>query len=272
MSFGAPDTSFSFEAEPFGPIDSIDRRGLGAPRNAVRLLPVVANASLTCSAVVLEHVVAALVRLGRHPLLVDAAATSPPAPAAAALDLSVCIRPFGPHASYLPAGGLPKRRVDAQGSAAQVLRELQHAAPQVDTLVIHAEAADVARMFKGRQAHPLLLATDDPDSLQQAYAGWKWLKLHGGWTRARLLVADASADRAQQMALSLATCAERHLEAELVDWTVLEPQALDHPGDPDATCLQFMADQLGIPVPGHRWLRPLPIESARSSAAQAGRH
>jgi hypothetical protein len=272
MSFGAADTSFSFEAEPFGPIDCIDRRSLGMPRNAVRFLPIVANATVHCTAVVLEHVAAALVRLGRHPLVVDAASKSPPIPPAAALDLSVCIRSFGLHASYLPAGGLPKRHVDAQGSAAQLLRELQHAAPHADTLVVHADAADVARLFKGRQAQPLLLATDDPDSLQQAYAGWKWLKLHGGWAQARLLVADASAERAQQMALSLATCAEQHLEASLVDWAVLAPSALDCPGDPEVDYLHFMAAHLGIPMAGHRWLHDTHLRSARAAAAQVGRH
>jgi hypothetical protein len=190
--------------------------------DAPRWVPLVANSHVLCAAEVIERLAAAWVGIGQHTLIVDAAANAPALPAAAALGLSACIQNLSPQLSYLPAGGMVRAHVDTLGSAVRMLTEIQRAAPDADTVIVHAEAADLARIFKQQMAQPVLMAVDDPESLKRAYAGWKLLGQRCGWLSASLIVAQTPADRAEHMAHSLATCAEQFLNADLLSWAAIE--------------------------------------------------
>ncbi len=200
--------------------------------DAPRWVPLVANSHVVCAAEVIERLAAAWVGMGQHTLIVDAAATAPALPAAAALGLSACIQSLSPQLSYLPAGGMVRAYVDTRGSAARMLTEIQRAAPDADVVIFHAEAADLARIFKQEMAQPVLMAVDDPESLKRAYAGWKLLGQRCGWLSASLVVAQTPTDRAAHMAHSLATCAEQFMNADLLFWAAIEPDGEGSFGHP----------------------------------------
>jgi hypothetical protein len=274
MSFDNPDTSFSFEADPFGPIGGADFKARNRTSHAVRFVPLVANSQVLCIDEVLEGLASAWIALGRNPLIVDAASTSPVAPAAAALDLGACVQTFAGSAAYLAAGDLPRRHVDTHGSAARLLTELQRAAPHADTIVVHADATDLARIFKHRQAQPLLMAVDEPESLKQAYAGWKWLSMRCEWVNARLLVAQASSERADQIAQTLAHCADQFMGAALVGWSTIDKRDAHAPRP---QLLELAAAQLGLHVrsdqSGSSWpLRAQPSLAKSPFPYAQGRH
>lgn len=245
MSFDSADTGFSFEPDPFGPLDGMHHGACRATSCAVRFVPLVANAEILGIDDVMNRLAAAWVALGRHPLIVDAASTSPMAPTASALDLGPCVQARSRDVSYLPAGGLPRRYVDTHGSAARLLHEIQRSVPHADTIVVHADATDLARIFKHRQAQPLLLAVDEPQSLKQAYAGWKWLSMRCGWMQARLIVVQASSERAEQIARTLAACAEQFMDASLIDWAMLATADAASPAM-DWGLVELAAAQLGV--------------------------
>lgn len=275
MNFDNPDTSFSFEADPFGPVGGAHfQASKVASSHAVRFVPLVANSQVLCVDEVLESLASAWVALGRNPLIVDAASTSPHVSATSALDLGACVQTFAGSAAYLAAGDLPRRHVDTHGSAARMLTELQRAAPHADTIVVHADATDLARIFKHRQAQPLLMAVDEPESLKQAYAGWKWLSMRCEWVNARLLVAQASSERSEQIAQTLANCADQFMGASLVGWASIDQHA---PHDRQPQLLDLAAAQLGLASrtgqPGSPWPSRVHPSVARSHLHHAtGRH
>lgn len=196
--------------------------------SSMRFVPVVANPHVVWSGVAIERLTASLVDCDRHVLIVDAADTSPPIAESIALGLASCIESVGPHVSYLAARGLPRRCIDTRGSAARMLDEVMAAAPQADTILVHAEVTDQARIFKGRAARPVLLAADHPDSVKHAYASWKLLAARCGWLSADLLLlAPPEAPRTPHIAASLSRCADQFMGAVLADWVALDPMADD---------------------------------------------
>jgi flagellar biosynthesis protein FlhG len=179
-------------------------------------LPLVANPHLADRGQALDPLVAVLVAQGRRVLVVDAAEGSPAPGDMAALDLGACVEPLGERVQYLAARGLPRQHVDLRGSAAGLLPLLAQAAPRADTVLLHAEAADLARLFGGAGVRALLLSADEPESLKHAYAAAKLLVQRGGHAAFDLLLAGArDAARRQRIADSLAACVDRFLGAVL---------------------------------------------------------
>ena len=197
-------------------------------------VPLVANPHVGAAAVALEALASTFVGLRRRVLLVDAADTSPDAPEAATLGLAGCVQWLSPELAYLAARGLPRRFVDARGSAARMLDEVRQAAPGADLVIMHAEAIDLARIFKGFPARPVLLAADHPESVTHAYACWKLLARRCAWLGADLLLADAHPVRTGQIAASVSQCAEEFFAGELVGWAAATPPGGLDDGDPAA--------------------------------------
>lgn len=214
---------------PLDQADGLRRLFAGSSK---KFLPLVANPHVAFGGVAIERLTAALALLGHHTLIVDAADTSPPAPEAAALELEPCIEVLAPQVSYLAARGLPMRYVNTRGSSARLLEELAQVAPQVDVVIVHATAPDLARLFTHRAARPLLLAADHPESVKHAYASLKLLAQRCGWLASDLLlVAAPTGARVPQIAASLARCADGFLGAAVAGWAALDPasQASDVP-------------------------------------------
>jgi flagellar biosynthesis protein FlhG len=213
-----------FYASRPAPLDQADglRRLFAAAR--VRHVAVVGNAQVPFAGVLLERLTEALAALGRHTLVVDAAAGSPPAHELARVDLGACLEPLAPGVSYLAARGLPMRYVDTRGCAEGLLDALAEAAPQADVVLVHADAAELSRLFLRRPLRPVLLAADAPAALTEAYAGFKLLALRNGWLSFDvLLAADAHLPRSERIVNQLASCADRFLGAALHDWALLDP-------------------------------------------------
>ncbi len=195
---------------------------------APQQLALLANPHVDATAVALERLAAALAALGRDTLVVDAAAGSPPPHELAALDLAACVEPIGPRLAYLAARGLPLAHVDATGSAAALLPRLQAAAPSADLLLVHADAADLVRLFDRAPPPVVVLAGTAPDSLTHAYAGMKLLALRSGCASFDLLVAAPPRQPlAARVAARIGSCAARFLGAAVADWVALDPA-----GDP----------------------------------------
>jgi len=213
-------------------------------------LALVANPHVAFSSVVLERLTTVLGALGLNTLVVDAAESSPAPHELAALDLRACIEPLSAQVSYLAARGLPLRHVDTRGSSAHFLDRLQAAAPQARVLLVHAGAADLARLFGRRALRPLLLAADQPDSLTHAYASMKLLVMRCGLMSYDLLLAAApSQPRVPAIAQRLASCADGFLGAALHDWVAIDP-ACDVRDDPGEALLALVAAQLQPPADG----------------------
>jgi flagellar biosynthesis protein FlhG len=200
------------------------RRLFGAPDG--RYVALVANPYVNCSGVAIERLTAALTADGRRCLVVDAAAQSPAAPEAAALDLSGCVAWLSPAVACLPARGLPLRYVDTRGSSARLLDDLAAAAPEADVVVVHADATDLARLFTRQALRPLLLVADQPEGVKHAYASLKLLAQRCGWLSADLLLAaSAASPRVPHITETLRSCAEIFLGAAVTDWALVDPGA-----------------------------------------------
>ncbi|PTT86408.1 flagellar biosynthesis protein, partial [Pelomonas sp. HMWF004] len=163
------------------------RRLFAASRQ--RFVPVVSNPRVLGAGVLLEGLCTAFAELNLHTLVVDAGEHSPQPSELALVDLSNCIERLSPKVSYLAARGLPLRYINAQGSAAAFLEAVAEAAPQVDVILLHAPAAEMARVVASREVRPLLLADTDPHSVTEAYAGMKWLTQRAGLMVYSLLMA-----------------------------------------------------------------------------------
>lgn len=229
--------------EPLDQADGLRRLFAGAGK---RYLPLASNPHVAFGGVAIERLTAALALQGQHTLIVDACDTAPPAPEAAALELAACIETLTPQVSYLPARGLPMRYVDTRGSSARLLDELSMAAPQADTILVHASAADLARLFTRRAARPMLLAADHPESVKHAYASLKLMAHRCGWLSCDLLlVAPPESPRAAPIAASLASCADSFLGAAVTAWAAIDPacHALE---TPSVDLLRIVAAQLQL--------------------------
>jgi flagellar biosynthesis protein FlhG len=248
------------------PLDQADGLRKLFASSGKRFMPLAANPHVPFGGIAIERLTAALALLGQHTLIVDAAETSPLPGEAAALDLAACIEPLTPQVSYLAARGLPMRHVNTRGSSARFLEELLTAAPAADVVLVHAGAADLARLFTRRAARTLLLAGDHPESVKHAYASLKLLAQRCGWMRSELLlVASPNSPRLAQIAESLARCADTFVGAVLADWAVVDPAGLasDAPG-PDLC--RIAAAQLHGDEPVNTGAAPA---RAHPSAAQA---
>ncbi len=245
---------------PLDQADGLRRLFAGAGR---RFLPLASNPHAPFGGVAIERLSAACALAGRHTLIVDAAESSPAASEAAALELAPCIEMLAPQVSYLAARGLPMRYVNTRGSSARLLDELAVAAPQADVVLVHADAADLARLFTRRAARPLLLASDHPESVKHAYASLKLLVQRCHWMSCDLLiVAPPQSTRLPQIARSLASCADNFIGAALAGWAAIDPagRASDAP---DAALCRMVGAQL------HLDDDPLPM-TAGSLRTQAG--
>jgi len=223
------------------PLDQADGlRRLFAGRGC-RVLALAANPHVAFGGLVLDRVAAVLAALGREVLVVDAADSSPAAHELARLDLAACIERVAPRVAYLPARGLPLAHVDTRGSSAAFIDALQAAAPDAEVLLLHADAADLARLLKRRAVRPLLLGADHPESIKHAYASCKLLVQRCQLMSYDLLLAASPlSPRAADIAASLGSCAEGFLGAALRDWALIDPA-----GDPAEATDEALARLLG---------------------------
>jgi flagellar biosynthesis protein FlhG len=190
-------------------------------------------------------------------LVVDAASSSPPPAELAAVDLALCIETLAPRVAYLAAGGLATAYVDTRGCADGLIDAVQRAHPAADVVIVHADASDLARIFKRRAARALLLGADHPESIKHAYAGAKLLATRCGLLTFDLLLAmPASSPRAAAIVQSLAGCAETFLGALLVHHALIDPAA-DAPGEAASDELaRLLAAQLSLDDSGFTPLMP----------------
>jgi hypothetical protein len=211
----------------------------------VRMVPVVANPHMAFGGVMLERLCTAFSEQGSHVLVVDAAESSPTPAEMSVMDLGECIEILSPHVSYLAARGLPLRHVDARGSSAHWLDSLHAAAPHSSALLVHAAAADLARLFPQHAPRPLLLAAEHPESLTHAYAAMKLLALRNRHRQFDLLLAaPPQSRRAAAIAQRLASCAQSFLGASLQAWVAIDP-ACDVREVPSDALVDLVAAQLG---------------------------
>lgn len=218
-----------------------------------RHLALVANPHVAFSGVVLERLTTVLGAMGLSTLVVDAADHSPPPRELAALDLRDAIETLSPQVHYLAARGLPQRHVDTRGSSAQFLERLQAAAPRCRVLLVHAGAADLARLFAGRALRPLLLATDQPESVTHAYAAMKLLSQRSAlMSYDLLLAAPPQGARVPLIAQRLSSCADSFLGATLHDWVAIDP-ACDVRDPPAAALSRLVAAQLRLDDEAEAW-------------------
>lgn len=226
------------------PLDQADglRRMFTAPRR--RCLAVVGNPHVAFGGVLIERLTTALAAWRRHTLVVDAADRSPAAPELSWLDLAACVEPLSPDVCYLPARGLPSRHIDTRGSAARVLEVLGDAAPQADTLVLHANALDLSRIFARRHVRPVVMMADMANSVTDAYASLKLLATRNGVLGFDVMIAaDPYGDRASRIVRQLADCAEKFLGVTMHAWARVDP-ACDSREAPDDDLLRLVGDLL----------------------------
>jgi flagellar biosynthesis protein FlhG len=213
-----------------------------------RFVPVVSNPRVMGAGLLLEGLCAAFAELGLQTLVVDAGEHSPRPSELAHVDLSNCVERLSPRVSYLAARGLPLRHINAQGSAASFLEAVAAAAPEADVILLHAPAAELARVVALRELRPLLLADTEPASVTEAYAGMKWLTQRAGLMVYSLLMACNPQLRvATRIAQQLHSCADGFLGAVLRDWACLDPKTSHRaPLNPE---LRHLARELLLAAP-----------------------
>ncbi len=214
----------------------------------VRCVPVVSNPRVMGAGHLLEGLCAAFSELRLRTLVVDAGEHSPPPSELAQVELAHCVERLSPTVSYLAARGLPLRYTNAHGSAASFLDAVAEAAPEVDVILLHAPAPELARVIAQRELRPLLLADTNPASVTEAYAGMKWLSHRAGLMVYSLLMACHPQLRlAPRIAQQIQSCADGFLGAVLRDWACLDPRASSQA--PLATELRHLARELLLAAP-----------------------
>lgn len=218
-------------------------------RSSCTVLPLVSNPHVRASGVAVERVTAVLALMDRRTLVVDAGETSPLPDEASALDLAPCIERLSPKIAYLAARGLPRRYVDTHGSAARFVDELTRLVPDAQVLLVHASAADLARMCTGRELRPVLLASDHPESVKHAYAGMKLLSQRAGWNSFDLLMsASLRSQRVASICTTLADCADQFVGASLRLWAQVDPDASARQA-PDASLQKLVRSHFELDGP-----------------------
>ena len=200
----------------------------------VRWVPVLSNPHIGFGGLMLERLCAAFGAHGAHTLVVDAGESARPADAHALTELGRYIEALSPQVAYLAARGLPARCVDADGFTSAFLDLVGDAAAGTDVVLVHAPAAELARLFArhdprhaGRpNVYPLLLCDDRPASVTHAYAGLKLLAQRAGrGVHDVLLGAAPDSPRAPRIADQLAACAELYLQATVRHALRIDPAA-----------------------------------------------
>jgi hypothetical protein len=249
------------------PLDQADglRRLFAGRRRHV--LPLAANPHVAFAGVVLDRLAAVLAAQGREVLVVDAASSSPLPHELAQVELAACVEPIAPRVAYLPARGLPLAYVDTRGSAGGFIDAVQLAAPQAEVVLLHADAADLARLFKHRAARPLLIGADHPESIKHAYASAKLLAQRCGlMTFDLLLAAPPQSPRAASIAASLGGCVENFLNAVLRHSALVDPAAdTDEPAS--AALERLLTEQLALDDTTGAARRPMDIPSPQGLPA-----
>jgi hypothetical protein len=247
---------------PLDQADGLRRMFAGRHR---RVMGLVANPYVAFGGVVLDRLAAVLAERGHQVLVVDASSASPPPGEMAAVDLGACIEMVSHHVAYLPAAGLPMVYVDTRGCAGGFIDAVQRASPQSDVILLHADAPDLARIFKRRAARPVLIGADHPDSIKHAYAGAKLLANRCSLlTFDLLLAASPQSPRAAAIAQSLAGCAETFLGAMLCHTALIDP-AGDPATPPDSALAALLAAQLALDDTQASALAAPPMASAQSA-------
>ena len=211
-------------------------------RTGCVVLPLVSNPHVPASGVAVERLTAVLALQGRKTLVVDAGETSPPPDEASVLGLAPCIEHLSPTIAYLAAKGLPRRYVDTRGSAAHLLDELTRLVPDAQAVLLHANAADLVRLCTGRMLRPMVLGSEDPESVKHAYAGMKLLVQRSGWRSFDLvLMGPDRSERMTSIATTFGECADQFLGASLHDWAGIDELAPPHQ-PPGAALRRLVAD------------------------------
>ncbi|MBV8123670.1 MAG: flagellar biosynthesis protein, partial [Paucibacter sp.] len=191
----------------------------------MRVIPVLSNPFVSSGGVLIESLCAAFTELGLQTLVVDAGEKSPAPSELSAVDLASCVERLSARVSYLAARGLPMRYINANGSAAQFLEAIMHAAPQADVILLHASAAELARVLVSREVRPVLMADIESDSVTHAYAGMKWLTQRAGLMVYSLLLACSPQLRlSERIAQQISSCGDSFLGAVLKDWACVDPR------------------------------------------------
>ncbi len=214
---------------PFG-INPAHGAPSGPGGSGLCLIPLVANCHVPDIEAVLDGLATQLARLGRQVLVVDAADSAPLAPELArlGLDWHTAIERIGRGVDYFPARGLPMAFRDHHGSAARFIGTAQAAAPQADTLLLHAESAEMAHLLMGAlqlgyPARPVVLGTDNGHSLQDTYTACKLLHQETGLAQFDALWAGSPTPaRAAHMANALSSCARTYLGVALQHWATVK--------------------------------------------------
>lgn len=189
-----------------------------------RFVPVLSNPHVEVGGMLLERLATACNALGLHATVVDAGERAPMPTEIARVELAAAVEALSPGVAYLAARGLPIAHVDAHGSTAGFLRAVADAVPQTNVVLVHAGAADLARLFARRPVRGLLLASDHPDSVTHAYAGLKLLALRAGlMAHDLLLAASAQSPRVPRIVHHLGRCADEFVGAVLHASLHLDP-------------------------------------------------
>jgi hypothetical protein len=237
---------------PLDQADGLRRLFAGHGARGGQLLSLVANPHLPFGGLAVDRVVQALTTQGHHVLIVDAASGSPPPHELAQVDLAACIERIAPQVHYLSARGLAMSYVDTRGSSSAFVHAVQdaalQAAPKVDVLLLHADAPELTRLLKSHpaasQLRPMLLGSDDAESIKHAYASAKLLaKRNELMSYDLLLVSAPHASRLNSIATSLGDCLENFLGAVLCHTAVVDP-ASDFASIVDTDLLRLMKAQL----------------------------
>jgi flagellar biosynthesis protein FlhG len=209
-------------------------------------LALVSNPHVEACGVAVERLTSALAEQRRSLLVLDAGERSPAMPEAAVLGLEPCIERLSPRIGYLAGRGLPGLYLDTQGAAGGLLDALADAAPAADAMLVHASAAEVGRIFRGRVMRPVLLVSDEIDSVKHAYASLKLLQRRCGWSTFDLLMlAPPGRLRPQRAVQSMAECAERFIGVALHDWAQVDPRVAPQRA-PGAELHRMVAAQLRV--------------------------
>ncbi|MBA2722705.1 MAG: flagellar biosynthesis protein [Methylibium sp.] len=199
--------------------------------HTLRFVAVVSNPNLAFGGALLERLCTAYAELGLSTLVVDAGERSRAPSELASFDLAEGVDVLSPQVRFLAARGLALRFVDASGSTSGFLDAVAEAAPDVDVVLLHASAADLARLLTRRvhemQAHalrPIVLCDEQNESITHAYSAIKLLALRSGLMAHDLLIsAEPGSPRAALVAESVARCADDFLGAALHDWVAIDP-------------------------------------------------
>jgi flagellar biosynthesis protein FlhG len=146
--------------------------------------------------------------------MVDASERSPRAREGGFDGLAKFIEPRSDRRAYLAARGLPDRWSESVAGPRGFLRAIIDAAPLSQAVLLHASAAELARLLgSGEQGlsrpRPLVLCDERADAVTHAYASLKRLATEVGWREHDMLMsAEIDAPASWHVPGRLAQCAD----------------------------------------------------------------